>query len=459
MITFERSILIVAILIIVSSILLFILGWRGKRINSHPVCRKCKFDLYGGWPKSTTCPECGGDATTHPKGPRIGVRNKRPLFLLVSIVLLLTGGGGIGFSIWGQISGYNWNQIKPDMWLEINTHSNDPDAVKNALIELTDRFADNAISVSRIQRLIDRGLTHQSDESVGWVSEWGALIEEAWAQQKLTYKQKQQYARAVINLRLETSGTIQENRPWEISLLHSGGRQGKSRIIGVKTQCANIEIDQISTPNKHRGYSIITAQKASRGNMSWDNKIYPEVGIHDVTCLLDVTVILDYSPDSNNRSKIEEWRQANFTIPLQSKIEIVPADTELVHAIHDPTIKQQVMDSFRFYDVTIKPFGSKNIVYLSMSVEVNNLPVPISYDVVALDQNNQEWKLGSINCLALPPFSSYATHLTNDNNINNFVGDMVTLVFLPNKEHAEKDPDMDSYWDSEIVFPNIPLIR
>lgn len=38
---------------------LFWRGWRGRRIDNHPWCRKCRFDLKGLWPGAARCPECG----------------------------------------------------------------------------------------------------------------------------------------------------------------------------------------------------------------------------------------------------------------------------------------------------------------------------------------------------------------------------------------------------------------
>ncbi len=46
-------------------VLLFVLGWRGRQINDHPVCGTCRFDLSGvvlaGTITTSTprCPECG----------------------------------------------------------------------------------------------------------------------------------------------------------------------------------------------------------------------------------------------------------------------------------------------------------------------------------------------------------------------------------------------------------------
>lgn len=38
---------------------LFWRGWRGRRIDNHPWCRKCRLDLKGLRPGAARCPECG----------------------------------------------------------------------------------------------------------------------------------------------------------------------------------------------------------------------------------------------------------------------------------------------------------------------------------------------------------------------------------------------------------------
>lgn len=56
-------------------IALLALGLRGRRIDDHPVCRRCQFDLIGVFPAITRCPECGQDLSF--KTVRTGQRQKR----------------------------------------------------------------------------------------------------------------------------------------------------------------------------------------------------------------------------------------------------------------------------------------------------------------------------------------------------------------------------------------------
>ncbi len=57
--------IVLALLLAVSLIglILFIRCWRGKRIDDHPLCRRCRYDLIGTPEPRKTCPECGTDLT------------------------------------------------------------------------------------------------------------------------------------------------------------------------------------------------------------------------------------------------------------------------------------------------------------------------------------------------------------------------------------------------------------
>lgn len=51
-------ILLLAAIWFLAALALLIRGWRGKRIDDHPLCRACGFDLSGN-SDAKSCPECG----------------------------------------------------------------------------------------------------------------------------------------------------------------------------------------------------------------------------------------------------------------------------------------------------------------------------------------------------------------------------------------------------------------
>src|SRR2546425_8365233 len=90
-------------------LVLLIRGLRGRRVDDHPICRRCGFDLFGRPETSTQCAECGADLTL-PRAIQHGRRVRRGGMIfaggtLVGIVLLI--GGAV---MWTTLSSTNWRQ-------------------------------------------------------------------------------------------------------------------------------------------------------------------------------------------------------------------------------------------------------------------------------------------------------------------------------------------------------------
>ena len=67
---------------------LVVLGRRGKRLDHHPVCRSCRFDLRASVAPDaaatdfTTCPECGKRGR-----PAVGNRRRRPAWVVAGVLI------------------------------------------------------------------------------------------------------------------------------------------------------------------------------------------------------------------------------------------------------------------------------------------------------------------------------------------------------------------------------------
>src|SRR4051812_46274060 len=86
------------LLLLLISLPLLFLGLRGRVVGSHPVCRKCGFDLTGLPVTSSNCPECGSDLRK-PRATRRGHLVRRRGMLWTGAILLFMGlvsGGFVG---------------------------------------------------------------------------------------------------------------------------------------------------------------------------------------------------------------------------------------------------------------------------------------------------------------------------------------------------------------------------
>ncbi|HVS73178.1 MAG TPA: hypothetical protein VHQ47_18125 [Phycisphaerae bacterium] len=165
-----------ALLITLLTLPLLLLARRGRRTDDHPLCRKCRFDLFNKSPTSTHCPECGAD-TTLPNALRIGHRQRNPLLLAITttlftlsllITLLLTA---------LRLTHFNEYPYLPLSLLAHQAATGSPDAQGRAFTELTRRVSTGPPASAA--PIIDIALHHQADRAHPWDSRWGDLIVEA----------------------------------------------------------------------------------------------------------------------------------------------------------------------------------------------------------------------------------------------------------------------------------------
>lgn len=197
---------IVIVAIFVFGAVSLALGLRGRRINDHPICRSCRFDLIGVYAPddSTTearCPECGRNLNTK-RAVRIGARRKRPFALASGAFFLLLAvaiGGAWG---WGRASRFNWNTIKPTWWLMTEATGPDATTAQAALTELLARAGDDDLSNERLMTLATTGLDSLREKPAVWVVGYGDALELAWSRGLLSEEQVKSYARHALVLRI-----------------------------------------------------------------------------------------------------------------------------------------------------------------------------------------------------------------------------------------------------------------
>ena len=95
-------------------LMLLVLGRRGRRVDDHPVCARCRFDLSASVWDSTnppTCPECGCRRL-----PRVGNRVRRDGWTWGGALLLGLSLLGVGGAIYGGYNAAALASFKP-LWL------------------------------------------------------------------------------------------------------------------------------------------------------------------------------------------------------------------------------------------------------------------------------------------------------------------------------------------------------
>ena len=123
-----------------ASALLLAFALRGRRVDDHPICRRCGFDLFGRPRDSTVCSECGADLG-RPRAIRVGRRERRHGIARVALPVLLLSVGWLGVAGWREARRTDWNRHKPLWWLAREVDGRSPAARNAALAELARRVA------------------------------------------------------------------------------------------------------------------------------------------------------------------------------------------------------------------------------------------------------------------------------------------------------------------------------
>ncbi|HZK82146.1 MAG TPA: hypothetical protein VFC46_13785, partial [Humisphaera sp.] len=160
------------------AIIAIVFALRGRRMDQHPICRRCGFDLFGKPELTKVCGECGSDLNGR-RAVRVGRREKRHRLLWVAGMVFLACAGWEGRLGWQAGKSTDWNQHKPVFWLERDVHGKYVPARDIALAELARRIAVGTLPKDREAALLNEAFALQADRTRPWIPGWGTLIEAA----------------------------------------------------------------------------------------------------------------------------------------------------------------------------------------------------------------------------------------------------------------------------------------
>src|SRR5687767_13601577 len=104
--------IVIPALLAAASAVALAIAVRGRRVDDHPICRKCGFDLIGKPAGSTVCSECGTDLTS-PRAVRVGRRERCGGLAAVAAPAVVLCLAWLCFVGWRAGRDTNWNRHKP----------------------------------------------------------------------------------------------------------------------------------------------------------------------------------------------------------------------------------------------------------------------------------------------------------------------------------------------------------
>lgn len=180
-----------------------VLGRRWRRIDDHPWCRRCRFDLVGSWPAST-CPECGSDLSAK-RAVAHGQRAAQPVVFgagVFILILAMTIGIRAGYQ---RIAPIDWNSYKPAAWLVRDLHSTKGERVEAALAELVERDEAGDLAPHHRAALLDHVFESLVSQLQTTKVQWVPVVERAWLDDSLSEQRRLEFARTAASTQLDIS--------------------------------------------------------------------------------------------------------------------------------------------------------------------------------------------------------------------------------------------------------------
>jgi predicted RNA-binding Zn-ribbon protein involved in translation (DUF1610 family) len=132
-------------------------GWR--KVDDHPYCRACGFDLMGRVPAPSSCPQCGA-ALSEPKSIRIGQNEPSRALQFLGLLLMVPLLGFVGLLV-ASWNGVNLEQYVPTPMLVSQLSSDNFDTYQTAFKEVTRRKHENKLTDENYRSLVQAALKEQ----------------------------------------------------------------------------------------------------------------------------------------------------------------------------------------------------------------------------------------------------------------------------------------------------------
>lgn len=459
---------VIAGIMFIVGVVAFTIGMRGRRVDDHPVCRRCGYDLSGAEAPPTVCPECGRAIAARRRAVRTGNRRKRPIMASLGAVItalsIAMAGLMAGLFLYGQAQEFDWNTIKPVWWLERDLASADARVRTAAATELHRRLQNDDLDRGDVDGAVPTLFALQKDWTIPWADEYGLFIELAHSKNLVDDETFYSYLQqAVSNVSVHSRERVHAGDEMPIRIQQNRTRVSKNfgrmqsgvppmywfsaHVTGMRSADGQVSITYPSHGGGHLGLN-----GGNGGSMtSWFPVIDIPPGAQDVIVQIELSVE-QQAPGSPYRT-IRVWRDE---LPLS--LEVVPEDEPLITLIDDPALAAGIRKSI-FLDLAnrrIALSGNSSTVSPTPGyVQIREPPVGVAFDIFARGASGREAHLGT---RAIPAGAvDHAGWLFKD--LEKLFPDAthIDIVFRSNAEVAKKDEDVTEMWVGELVFEDVPL--
>ena len=433
------------------SLWLIITGYRGQRIDDHPTCRKCHYDLTGiidsPEQSDSTCPECGNDLTAK-HSVRYGNRRRRPLRTACGITLMVCLLSLLGTRTAARIHGIQVQHYKPVWMLHNELVSSNPYVRELAFIEFNRRTRAGTLTQSELDPVIKLLLKQHTNPKIPWKVIYDLLLIEAHHQNLIDPVDWQRYIEHTVMTGFELWVRPRVKRNACIPLRFRGtASRFSAHGYTLRVRTRGITIEQRREPISFRmsfGY-LKSDDPIYNGytcfGLTTDQWAQVSLGPTQVTFDLEYTIYGGSNP------------LATGSFSLARPINVEQDGNLGAVAVTDWHMAAAVHDSVKVQSLLLTKHGSGR-ESLWIEGHVAERPVALVFDIDVIDENHKRHSLHSSYALSADESMDFKNH---GSSVKNFVGDSADVVLVP--QNAKHTARIFEYWAERIVIKNVPVRR
>lgn len=423
----------IVLFVLLSSLSLY--AGRKRRVGDEPHCRGCNYLLHG--LQSQQCPECG--LTLSPDAIVHGEPRRRLSFWIAGWLALLLLAALLFTGTISQLRTIDWYHYRPTFMVFKDLNSVYPSDVQAAWTELLRRDAAGSLSATSRAAMVVYALARQQNAQPPYNSldlDTINYLGSRCLAKNLPAQQRTQFFEQSVRMKLKVRPIVIAGDMVPYLAEHKGLGPNKGDFL-TKLTSQSVAVDGREVEGASGGYSSYTG--FGSGSVGSEAPARSP-GKHELGVTFRIE-IFTVSPTGSRALLYQNdpTMTGNFEV-----IATKPANP--VHAIYDPKLAATMNAAispgeFDFYAKT-HSFGG--------AINFKNPPVDIADDLIARYAGS-EHRLGAITHKANSGYSSWSTTAI----LNDPPPATVDIILRPSEAAARNTADIYTYWNQEMVFPNI----
>lgn len=439
----------------VAGMLLLARGLIGRRINDHPICAGCGFDLVGVFDPSAAqrppCPECGRPLNLS-VAIRHGARVRRPAWIVAGAVLLAATLGPQLAVVGVSIAGGNFRAAFPT-WALILELSAGGFADRNAaLLQLDARLKAGTVDRAEVDRIVAVALEAVADERTVWNPAWGAFVVAARGGKMVSDADYGRFLRLAASPRIEARKVVVAGGSLAVRFGVRPDRAAAGQCGYLEWSGATVHVGDVEVSGRSAHSGTMAIALGSNAESAWALKLPSDLEARTWPSTLKVRLRVTESPGG---PALAEWELVSPQV-----IEVRPAGSRTVEVIdpaeHQETFERLLVGNPQAVRVE-RTAGSRSIpAHVSVVLDGSNLPVDAAFEVVLRSRGDpaRRWSIGHVQFRA-----GQQMHYSVGVDIEGFDEKVVDVLLEASGTSAERTVDLVRYWGGTVVVPAAPVVE